>query len=86
MKVHRLEATDVLTRDGETAVLVSGIVLRLSEISAAIYALTEDPVEVSRLATDLESRFGAPEALTARQATDEAVAELIRHGLLRAGS
>ncbi|HQE32933.1 MAG TPA: hypothetical protein PLG38_13055 [Propionibacteriaceae bacterium] len=86
MKVQRLEATDVLTRAGETAVLIDGVVLRLSEISAEIYALTEHLVEVSRLATDLESRFGAPEGTTTRQATDAAVAELIHHGLLRASS
>ena len=55
MKVQRREATDILTRDGETALLLDATVLRLSELSAAIYALTEDPVEVSRLAADLDS-------------------------------
>ena len=83
MKVQRREATDILTRDGETALLLDATVLRLSELSAAIYALTEDPVEVSRLAADLESRFGAPEASTSREATEQAVAELIRHAVLR---
>lgn len=85
MRVRRRQAMDVLTRGGETAVLIDGTVLRLSELSAVIYDLTKDPVEVGRLAGELESRFGAPDGSTSsRDATEDAVAELVRRGVLRA--
>ena len=84
MKVQRREATDVLTCDGETAVLIDETVLRLSELSAVIYALTEDPVEIGRLARELESRFGVPEGSSSLDSTREAVAELVRRGVLKA--
>ena len=83
MRVQRVPADDLLVRDGETAVLLDGMVVRLSELSAAIYDLTGDMVEVGRLARELEARFGAPEGSTSREATDHAVAELLRHGVLR---
>jgi hypothetical protein len=83
VKVQQCEATDVLTRDGETAVLIDGVALRLSELSSVIYALTEDPVDVDRLALELEARFGAPEGQSSRRATDDVVASLVRHGVLR---
>ncbi|GAA4403406.1 hypothetical protein GCM10023153_33400 [Ornithinibacter aureus] len=84
MKVQRRDATDVLTRDGETAVLIEGTVLRLSELSAAVYSLTAHAVEVSRLAGELERRFGAPAGCSALEATEAAVAELVRRGVLDA--
>jgi hypothetical protein len=83
MRVQRVPADDLLVRDGETAVLLDGMVVRLSELSAAIYDLTGDMVEVGRLARELEARFGAPEGSTSREATDHAVADLLRHGVLR---
>ena len=83
MRVQRVPADDLLVRDGETAVLLDGMVVRLSELSAAIYDLTGDMVEVGRLARELEARFGAPEGLSAREATDHAVQDLLRHGVLR---
>jgi len=82
VKVQRLKVTDELTRDGETALLVDGLLVRLSELSALVYALTEEPVEVRRLAHALESHFGAPEGRTSFDATQDAVAELVRHGIL----
>lgn len=86
MRVQRVAADDLLVRDGETAMLVYGMVVRLSELSAAIYDLTEDMVEVGRLARELEVRFGAPEGSTTREATDHAVEELLRRGVLRSDS
>jgi len=83
MRVQRVPADDLLVRDGETAILLDGMVVRLSELSAAIYDLTGDMVEVGRLARELEARFGAPEGSTSREATDHAVADLLRHGVLR---
>ena len=83
MRVQRVPADDLLVRDGETAVLLDGMVVRLSELSAAIYDLTGDMVEVGRLARELEARFGAPEGSTSMEATGHAVAELLRHGVLR---
>ena len=83
MKVQRREVTDELTRDGETALLVDGLLVRLSELSALVYDLTEEPVEVGHLAHVLESRFGAPEGRTTLDATQDAVADLVRHGILR---
>jgi hypothetical protein len=83
VKVRRREATDVLTRDGETVVLVDGVLVRLSELSALVYDLTEEPVDVVHLAQRLESRFGAPEGGTSLDATKDAVAHLVRHGILR---
>ena len=83
MRVQRVPADDLLVRGGETALLVEGMAVRLSELSAAIYDLTGDMVEVGHLARELEARFGAPEGATSREATDHAVAELLRHGVLR---
>ena len=83
MRVQRFPADDLLLRDGETALLVDGMAVRLSELSAAIYDLTEDSVEVGHLARELEARFGAPEGSTTQKATDHAVEELLRHGVLR---
>lgn len=83
MRVRRVPAHDLLVRDGETALLVDGMAVRLSELSASIYDLTEEMVEVERLASELEARFGAPEGLSAREATDHAVQDLLRHGVLR---
>jgi hypothetical protein len=83
VKVQRREASDMLTRDGETAVLVDGVLVRLSELSALVHDLTEEPVDVVNLAHVLESRFGAPEGRTALDATRDAVADLVRHGILR---
>lgn len=82
MRVQRVPADDMLVRDGETAVLVDGVVVRLSELSAVIYDLTEDLVDVRHLARELEARFGAPEGLTSEEATGHAVTELLRHGVL----
>lgn len=82
MKVRRREATDVLTRDGETALLIDDTVLRLSDLSAAIYDLSENVIAMNRLARALETRFGAPATSTSLEATEQAVAELIRHGVL----
>ena len=86
MRVQRVPADDLLVRDGETAMLVDGMVVRLSELSAAIYELTEDMVEVGRLARELEVRFGVPDRSTSKEATDHAVEELLRHGVLRSDS
>lgn len=83
MRVQRVPAADLLVRDGETALLVDGMAVRLSELSAAIYDLTEDMVEVERLARELEAHFGAPEGSTSMDATGHAVTELLRHGVLR---
>ena len=83
MRVQRVPADDLLVRGGETALLVEGMAVRLSELSAAIYDLTEDMVEVERLASELEARFGTPEGSSAREATDHAVQDLLRHGVLR---
>jgi hypothetical protein len=82
VKVQRCQVTDELTRDGETALLVDGLLVRLSELSALVYALTEKPVEIGHLAHALESQFGAPEGRAALDATQDAVADLIRHGIL----
>lgn len=83
MKVQRREVTDAITRDGETALLVDGALVRLGALGAMIYALTEEPVEIGHLARTLESHFGAPEGRTSLDATKDAVAELVRHMVLR---
>ena len=83
MRVQRVPADDLLVRDGETAILVDGMAVRLSELGAVIYDITEHLVEVGRLARDLEARFGAPVGSTSREATDHAVAEMLRHGVLK---
>ena len=38
MRVRRRPPADVLVRDGETAVLVDGTIVRLSELSSTLYA------------------------------------------------
>ena len=83
MKLQRWEPTDELLRDGEAAVLIRGNVVRLTPLSTVIYELTEQPIDVDDLASELESRFGAPADGSTMQKTKDAVAELIRYGILR---
>ena len=82
MKVRQRAATDVLARDGETAILVDGNIVRLGELSSMIYALCESPVDIWVLAAELEARFGAPADRSTVQATTDSVAEMVRAGLL----
>ena len=63
--------------------LVRGSVVRLTPVSTKIYLLTEVAVDVADLATQLESRFGAPADGSTLEQTKDAVAELIRYGILR---
>ncbi|WP_353953344.1 hypothetical protein V6K52_07975 [Knoellia sp. S7-12] len=84
MIVQRNEATDTLTRHGRTALLLdNGTVVLLNELSAAIYALSREPIDVYALVSPLEEEFGAPEGRSTINATQDAVAELIHHGILR---
>jgi hypothetical protein len=82
MKVKRGDVTDVLSRDGETAVLIDGHALRLGVLGAAILELAEDWVDVEELAAALAARFGPPETSSATAATKSAVTELLRHRAL----
>lgn len=83
MKVQRCHAIDTLVRDQEMAVLFeAGTLVRLSDLSAAIFELAVRPVEVETLAAELAARFGAPHGRTSLGATQDAVAELISHGVL----
>jgi len=84
VKVQRRPAIDVLVRDGETAILLDDTAVRLSELGATIYALTENSMEVSALALELESRYGPPESSSSQEATESAVAELVSRGVLTA--
>jgi hypothetical protein len=81
--VQRWEPTDALLREQEALVLVRGTVVRLTELSTAIFTLTEDPIVIDELAGELETLFGVPEAGSSLDATKDAVADLIRHGILR---
>ncbi|EAP99595.1 hypothetical protein JNB_05465 [Janibacter sp. HTCC2649] len=83
MKVQRWEATDELLRDGEAAILIRGNVVRLTELSTVIYLLTDRAIDVRDLADQLESRFGVPTDDSTLRKTNDAVAELIRYGILR---
>lgn len=85
MKVERRheQVTDWLTRDGQTVVLARGRIVRLSDVGAMVFALTEEPVDLEWLAARLESHFGAPAGQSAVAATTDAVTELVRHGVVR---
>ncbi|KRE43449.1 hypothetical protein [Knoellia sp. Soil729] len=83
MRVQRWEPTDALLRDDVALVFVRGTVVRLSELSTAIFTLTEDPIAVDDLAAELKTRFGAPKTGSTLDATKDAVADLIRNGILR---
>ena len=83
MILQRVPAQDALTRDGETALLFNGTtVVRLSELSGAIYALTKEPIALADLALALEERFGVPEGRSVVEAAHDAAVELIRNGVL----
>ncbi|GAA4407670.1 hypothetical protein GCM10023168_23970 [Fodinibacter luteus] len=82
MRLQRREAIDVLERDGETVVLLGNRIVKLSELSAAIYALTQQPTELEQIARDLEARFGGPTDRSSLDATKDAVADLVHHGVL----
>lgn len=83
MRVQRWEPTDAIERDGEAAVLVRGSVVRLTPLSTVIFALTEQAIHVDELTAELEVRFGAPTNGSTLDATKDAIAELIRYGILR---
>lgn len=83
MRVRQSPATDVLERDGETAVLVDDIVVRLGELSSVLYALCGQPIDVTDLARALEARFGVPAGRSSLDATKDAVEEMVHHGVLR---
>ncbi len=83
MKVVRREPTDVITREGEQAVLIDGHLLRLSPLSMLIWELTDEPIDVEHLARELEERFGTPQGESPLNATKDAVADLVHHGVLR---
>ena len=83
MRVQRREVKDAVSRDGEIAVLVKGRLVRLSGVGAMIFTLTEERVEIGRLAQQLERELGAPADGSALNATKDAVTELIRLGVLR---
>lgn len=82
MKVSQRAATDVLTRDGETAILVDETVVRLGDLSSTLYALCASPVDIRVLANELEVQFGAPADRSSLQATTAAVTEMVRAGVL----
>jgi translation initiation factor 1 (eIF-1/SUI1) len=82
VKVQRWEATDELLRGDEAAILIRGNVVRLTELSTVIYLLTERAIDVRDLAKELESRFGVPADGSTLSRTKDAVAELIRYGIL----
>ena len=82
MKVRRRPATDVLVRDGETAVLVDGTVLRLSELSGKLYAACSTEKTSAELSQSLEAAFGAPPDLPLLEATERVIQELLGHGVL----
>ena len=78
------EILDWLSRDGETIVLTRYGVVRLSEVGALVFELTQDAVEVGALSERLEEVFGAPAgAAGALDATKDAVTDLVRLGVLR---
>jgi hypothetical protein len=72
----------VLRHDGETAVLVDEAVVRLSEISSAIYDLCVTTVDVTTVAARLHEQFGEPADATMLDATNAAIAEMIAAGVL----
>ena len=82
MKVQRREPVDLLVRNGETAVLFADVIMRLSELSAMLYNLAEEPVALEDLARDLEVHFGAPADRTSLQATTDTVRDMLQAGLL----
>jgi hypothetical protein len=86
VKVQRRQPTDAVTRDGETAVLVGGHAVRLSPLSSEIFDLTGEPITVEELARQLEARFGAPQGRSTHDATKDAVADMVHHGVLRESS
>ncbi|KGN41379.1 hypothetical protein [Knoellia aerolata] len=85
MKVQRRQdqVVDWLSRDGETIVLARRSIVRLSDVGAAVFALTERPVDIEDLARGLEAEFGPPGSGSALAATTDAVTELVRHGVVR---
>lgn len=85
MKIQRRhdQVADSLTRDGVTVVLVRRTLVKLSDVAAQVFNLTEHPVELGRLAQELESQFGAPPVGSSVEATEEAVRQLVHHGLLK---
>ena len=86
MKVQRRPVDDLLTRDGGTAVPPHGKALGPSAVPVAIYDLTEHEIEVESLAEALESQVGAPADRSTLEATEAAVAMMVRHGILRRSS
>jgi hypothetical protein len=82
VKVRRRPPADVLVRDGETAVLVDGTIVRLSELSSMLYAECSTEKTSTELSRSLEATFGAPPDGSALEATERAITEMLAHGVL----
>ena len=82
MKVRQRPPTDVLERDGETALLVDGMVIRLSQVSSMLYAECSTVTTSEELAKSLEAVFEAPPDLPALEATERSIEEMLSHGAL----
>lgn len=83
MKIVRWAPDDAVLREGEAAVMIRGSVVRLAPLSTVVFTLTEQPIDVEDLARELEAHFGVPSDGSTLHKTKDAVAELIRYGILR---
>ena len=80
--MRRRPPADVLVRDGETAVLVDGTIVRLSELSSTLYAECSTEKSSTELSRSLEAAFGPPHDVSALEATERAITEMVAHGVL----
>ncbi|MEO6021381.1 MAG: hypothetical protein ABIP45_14145 [Knoellia sp.] len=84
MTLRQAPVIDVLTRGGETAVIVTSTleVVRLGELGSMLYGLCSSHSNVMTLAAELERVFGPPAGMSSLDATQSAVADMVSAGVL----
>lgn len=82
MKVRRVEASDVLSRDGQTLALFDTQLVWLSELGALAYERADAPITVADLADALRAEFGEPPTGSLADAVSSLVDDLVARGVL----
>lgn len=86
MRVQRAPADDFMVRDGETAVLAAGSLVRLTAIGTFIYRFCAEPTDVPTLTAALAAEFGQPSGGSVVDATNTALELMIANRVLVAVS
>ena len=84
MRFQQSEVIDRIARDGEVAVMIASSreVVRLGQLGSALYELCATSADLALLASELERVFGPPAEMSSLDATQTAVTDMVRAGVL----